>query len=230
MFWIEELPPGRSWRHVQTGMHLVAGSGRVWPTGGSVARERDARERYRDVLDLDSAIYQHLGWKHRMASWHVKVENHEEDSGSTIGAAVASVIERSADGALGLNLGFFLASEIEGMGLMSVMAPLVLAYALEHSHSQPEFVSVTTRATNTRAVSVARKLGLSPNPAGTFVAELADGSVKYSGFQGSLQDIVNASKPWLAEQVRESDLEDLMELVEGGDEDRVGRRLRQSIF
>ncbi|MDF8365098.1 GNAT family N-acetyltransferase [Achromobacter anxifer] len=165
-----------------------------------------------------------------MASWHVKVENHEEDAGSTIGAAVASVIERSADGALGLNLGFFLASEIEGMGLMSVMAPLVLAYALEHSLRTPEFVSMTTRATNVRAVSVANRLGLKSNPAGTFVAELADGSVEYCGFHGNLLDIINASKPWLAEQVRESDLEDLMELVERGDEDFAGHRPRQTIF
>lgn len=204
--------PVAHWSHKSSGYRLSVGRGAGGFSLYNVSRDAGADTRYRDILRLEPDLQRNLPWRSIGGSWQVQARPAGREVMESQAAAVVYRVRKKADDRVGLNLGFFLCPQDEGKGIATAMAALLLEHAYGCCGHELDFVSVTTRQTNARAVGVAARLGLSPNPSGSFVAELEEGPVTYIGFEAPLGPTVSRLGSWVRKEVEPADIVDLLDV------------------
>ena len=209
---VPQTGPVTHWSHKRSGYRLTVGRGAGGFSLYNVSREHGADSRYRDIVRLEPDLQRKLPWKSIGGSWQAQARPAGRDVMESKAAAVVYRVRRKTDDRVGLNLGYFLCPQDEGKGIATAMAALLLEHAYSCCGHERDFVSVTTRQTNARAVAVAARLGLSPHPSGSFVAELEGGPVAYVGFEAPLDKTVNVLASWLRDSVEPADIADRLDI------------------
>lgn len=148
-------------------------------------------DRMADICGSEiGAILSATGWRygtHSNSGIAVVMVN-----GQVAAASFIFGVIRCGDGCQGVNLSYFCAPQQEGKGYTKTAVAAAYLHMTRGLSPEctPAFVNVQTRKSNLGAIGLAKSFGFSPFKGGDFEINLSQGTVQFSGFTASHEDML----------------------------------------